>query len=388
MPSTLSEWSGAQPSKNMSVPEFDGTDASKFEQWKIWVDSYLRKKRNNGMKEEHLGYELITLLKPDTPVFKLVTRMKNYSTIITQVDGYKKILAYMEKRYSIQSTEEEQTEALSAVKTLKPERGEMMKAYLGRADTVFDEGENHGVSYSDQVKTDMIMDNLGMPMNSQSRAIVISTAQGSQKYSDIKLALLKLYPITVPDIHARDAFHADARSSGDAGGSDSDGDPGGSPPKGGSEPKEGSVRDHCCGCHGRRIPRGLHVRHELHQCGGDLDGRREPGLRENLRRVGAEQGVRHVATTRARHTSRQEADEAVSGEKTPRAKLIRRKGRCWRCGGTGHLKRDCDQPAMPKGQVRRQQSAPAKTAHPASRQANGGKSFQAKSSRSFRPRDR
>ena len=73
------------------ILEFDGSDASKFEEWHLWVKSFWRKKLSQGAKKESLGDELITLLKPGTPAFKHVKRMPGLDRVLQQEDGHEQL---------------------------------------------------------------------------------------------------------------------------------------------------------------------------------------------------------------------------------------------------------------------------------------------------------
>ena len=59
-----------------------------------------------------------------------------------------------------------------------------MKAHLGRADTILDEAQAAGATYSDKVKIDMIFDSIGMALGSQKRTMVIVIRKASSE-SDV-----------------------------------------------------------------------------------------------------------------------------------------------------------------------------------------------------------
>ena len=116
------------------VIRFSGHDPSEYGEWKVWAQNRLRKLRLAGKPPEALGSELLDLLVPGTPAFKAVKKLT--SVEIESADGADKIWAKLNSRFPEEEKEDEVNEAMAAVKSMKPERGEQMPVYLKRVDPI------------------------------------------------------------------------------------------------------------------------------------------------------------------------------------------------------------------------------------------------------------
>ena len=146
---------------------FTGEEPEKYAEWRIWAYSRLRKASAKGHPAEQLVDVLIDLLTPGTPAFGVLKKIK--PEILERSGAEKLVFAELDKLYPIPTADEETTQSLTALKSIKPENNELTSVFLGRLKSLFDTADVQGLKYPDKIKADMLLDSLNMPEASHRR---------------------------------------------------------------------------------------------------------------------------------------------------------------------------------------------------------------------------
>ena len=95
------------------------------------MKAHLRKKKQQGTAEEALGNELVTLLKPYSPAFKVTKEWKNFDDIVEKAGSWKLTLQKLEKKLPPDTKENEGDTAVAVVKKLLAGAGRAYEVLFG-----------------------------------------------------------------------------------------------------------------------------------------------------------------------------------------------------------------------------------------------------------------
>ena len=153
-----------KPSGGGAVIRFDGTRPEECKEWEIYAKSHLRKKKQQGLPEEGLGDELVTMITPNSLAFKVVKKAfgKNFDEMIVKKGAEKLLFQALVKRFPPQTEKETKNTAMSKVTDLCPFRDGKTQQRISRIREWLDDAAEAGVDFPSPVRSDMVLESIGM----------------------------------------------------------------------------------------------------------------------------------------------------------------------------------------------------------------------------------
>lgn len=182
-----------------SIRRFSGASKDAGKEWKTWhkwARAFVVVQKARGTSDDALGPLIYTLI--DEPALLALESLEIDE--LNVAGGEELIFSRLAERYPEPEATDRIGEVLDAVFSLRAIRGETTASYTGRARMIFTQAEKEGISVPSVARGYLVLK--GMGLTRDQRAVVLAAARKSYEEADINAALRIAYPTVIPEKNA------------------------------------------------------------------------------------------------------------------------------------------------------------------------------------------